>query len=351
MIERMIERLPALVMLLLAWLAAPAQAAEPPPAGKHPVLLMPMAAEGLLPADRATLEQHLRAAFEHPEIELLTVADHDPCSEDEQQEGEEACLRALARELGAAHLIRAQVLADGRDYMAKFEVFNLDRETPPSTIDASCQICGLAEFEDRLAARAVAARDLVLATPRVGRVQLVGTPTDARVRVDGELRGRLPFSAELPAGKHELVIVADGHFREVLPIETVAGVEQRIEVRLAPKPIPQWQRSVGWTTLGIGVGSLATGTALIGVHGQPAALRCKSGEPGVVDADGDCRWLRSTLGAGVGLTVVGIAAAATGVSLLAIDATRRRAHARAAASNIEVRALVGFNRVGLRIRF
>lgn len=339
----MSARLRALLFALaLALTAGQARAAEPP--AKHTVLLVPLQAEGLLPADRDALEQRLRPAFEHPDIELLSPTKLEPCSD-------ETCLRALGREHQASHVVRATVVADGRDYVAELEVIDLDRELPASTIDASCQICGLAEFDDRLAARAVAARDLILAAPRVGRVQIVGRPEHARVRIDGQLRGRLPFSGELPAGDHELIVIADGHFREVVPIETLAGVEQRLEVELAPKPIPQWQRTVGWATLGTGVGSLVTGMALIGVHGQPATLRCDSSDPNVVDGEGDCRWLRRTLGAGVGLTAIGIAAVTTGTTLLAIDATRRRAHARSEGNEVEVRALLGLNRVGLWIRF
>ena len=331
------------IALALALVSGRARAAEPP--AKHTVLLVPLEAEGLLPADRDALEERLRPAFEHPDIELLSPSKLDPCAD-------ETCLRALGREHEASHVVRAKVVADGRDYVAELEVIDLDRELPASTIDASCQICGLAEFDDRLAARAVAARDLILAMPRVGRVEIVGRPEHARVRVDGELRGRLPFSGELPVGRHELIVIADGHFRQVVPIETMAGVEQRLEVELAPKPIPQWQRTVGWTTLGTGIGSLVTGFALIGVHGQPATLRCESThDPSVVDGDGDCRWLRRTLGAGVGLTAIGIAAATTGATLLAIDMTRRRAHARAEDSDVEVRALLGLNRVGLWVRF
>lgn len=334
----------AIACLVLALVATPAEAASPKDS-KHKVLLLPIEAEGLLPADREALDERLRPAFDHPDIELIEPAKIEPCSDD-------ACMRELGREHGASHVVRAVVTADGRDYVATLSVLNLDREVPSSTIDASCQICGIAEFDDRLASRAVAARDLIVVTPRVGRLEIVGGPSDARVRVDGELRGRLPFSGELPVGPHELVVTADGHFRQVVPIETLAGVEQRLEIELAPKPIPHWQRTVGWTTLGIGIGSLTTGTVLLGVHGQPATLRCNAADdPGVVDSDGDCRWLRSTLGPGVGLTVVGIAAATTGVTFLAIDATRRRAHARKTTSNVEIRPMLGLTRVGLWIRF
>jgi hypothetical protein len=334
------------VGLALALVCGTARAAQPSPKAKHAVLLLPLEAEGLLPADREALDQRLRPAFEHPDIELLAPDELATCAD-------EACLRELGREHGASHVVRTHVLADGRDYVAQLEVLTVDGELPLSTIDASCEICGLAEFDDRLAARAVAGRELIHVEPQVGRLELVGQPHDARVRIDGTWRGQLPFSGELGVGPHELIVASGGHFRQVIPIETVGGVGQRLKVALEPKPIRQWHRSVGWTSLGIGIGSLATGTILLGVHGQPAALRCRTDDPTIVDDEGDCGWLRQTLGPGVGLTIAGIAAATTGVTLLVIDTTRRRAHARTSTStsDIKVGALLGLNRVGLWIRF
>jgi hypothetical protein len=341
--------------LALTLAAGQARAAEPPAASStesaatREVLLLPVEAEGLPPADRQALDDRLRPIFEHPDIELIEPQKNR--REPLESCPDEACLRKLAREHGASHVVRATVVADGRDFVATLEVLTLDRDEPASTIDASCQICGLAEFDELLEARAVAARDQILATPQFGRLEIVGQPLGARVHVDGKWRGQLPFSESLSIGHHELIVVADGHFRKVVPIETLAGVEQRLTVELAPKPIPRWSRTVGWTSLGIGLGALTTGAAFIAVHGQPAALRCKSGELGLVDDEGDCRWLRQTLGAGVGLTVAGIAAATAGITLLSIDGSRRRARARAAAGDVEIRALVGINRIGLRIRF
>jgi hypothetical protein len=330
----------ATIGLALALAAPQARAAEPPAAPSNTtrtVLLLPVEAEGLLPADREALDDRLRPVFEHPDIELLEPEQLEPCTD-------EQCLRKLAREHGASHVVRAEVVADGRDYIATIEVLTLARDEPASTIDASCQICGVAEFDERLAARAVAARDLILAVPQFGRLEVVGQPSGARVRVDGKWRGQLPFSENLGVGQHELSIIADGHYRKVVPIETLAGVEQRLTIELAPKPTPKWARSVGWATLGIGLGSLATGAVFIALDGQPAAIRCKSSDPELVDGDGDCRWLRRTLGVGVGLTVVGIASATAGITLLTIDGSRRRARA-------SIHAQLGFNRVGLRIHF
>lgn len=331
--------------LLLALVTEQARAAGPPreQTGKHVVLLLPIEAEGLLAADREALEQRLRPAFEHPDLDVITPSEVEPC-------GDGACLLELGREHGASHVIRTTIVADGRDYLAQIDVLVVADDEHVDTVDASCRICGLAEFDDRLAARAVAAREWILATPRVGRLEIVGRPADARVRIDGQLRGSLPYAGELSVGAHELVVIAGGHFRQSIPIDTLAGVSQRLEVQLAPKPMSPWHRSAGWATLGVGLGSLTTGAILIAVHGQPATLRCDSGEPTDIDGDGDCRWLRRTLGVGVGLTAIGAAAATVGVTLLTIDARRRRAHEHTT-DRAQIGALIGLDRVALRIRF
>src|SRR5690606_30032574 len=276
--------------------SAPAHAGPPSGSAERPtVLLLPIESEGLLAADLQALERRVRPAFEHAGIELITAKSDPPCAD-------EPCLRALGIEHRASHVVRTTIVAEGRDYRAQIDVLVVAEESHVDTIDASCEICGLAEFDDRLAARAVVARDWILARPRVGRLEVIGRPHEARVRIDGRWRGALPYSGELSEGRHELTVIAGGHFPQTVPIETLAGVSQRLEVRRAPKPVAPWHRSVGWATVGIGLGSLTTGAILIGVHGQPATLRCDSGEPSDVDVDGDCRWLRRTRELGIGLT-------------------------------------------------
>lgn len=349
-----LRRLGGLARIVLGLLAlgvsARVEAAEPPGdanAKAQTVLLLPLEAEGVLASDREALEDRLRSAFEDPAIAIVTPTELGACAE----ELTEPCLRELGRDHAASHIVRAEIVADGRDYVAQLIVLAVDGDGPASLIDAGCQICGFAEFDDRLAARAVAARDLILATPQVGRLELVGHPDDARVRIDKQWRGRLPYDGELSVGPHELIVSADGHYRKVIPIDTLAGVSQRLVVDLAPKPVHDWRRPTGWALLGSGIASVVTGSALIGVHGSPATLRCSSPDPSLVDADGDCRWLRRTLGAGVGLTAVGLAAAATGTTLLVIDARRRSAHERAENRNTQISARVGLDYVELQIRF
>lgn len=340
----------ALGLLLALGVQARARAGEAPGSTKseqHTVLLLPLAAEGILASDLEALEDRLRSAFEDPQIAIVSPDELGPCSE----ELDEPCLRELGREHGASHVVRVEVVADGRDYIAQLIVLAVEDDGPASLIDAGCEICGLAEFDDRLAARAVAARDSILAAPQLGRLEVVGHPDDARVRIDGQWRGRLPYDGELGVGPHELIVSADGHYRKIIPIETLAGVSQRLEVELVPKPVHGWRRPTGWALFGSGVASLVTGTALIGVHGSPATLRCSAPEPGLIDAEGDCRWLRRTLGAGAGLSAVGIAAAATGATLLIIDARRRSAHQRAEQRNTQLSARVGLDYVELQIRF
>jgi hypothetical protein len=324
----------------------------------HRVLLVPLAAEGLASADRERLTASLHAAFEHAEITALAPSKLDTCADD-------PCLRDLGRAHRASHVVQVEVVADGRDFVGELTVVAVAAEAPASIIDTGCQICGLAEFEDRLAARAVAARDLILAPPRFGRIELVGTPDRALVRIDGRprgrlqgrLQGRLPFSAELDVGSHELIVSADAHYPQVVPIATTAGVTQRLELELEPKPRLAWHRPTGWALLGSGAASLVTGVALIAVHGSPASLRCQTGgrasDPEFVDQDGNCRWLRQTRGAGLGLTIVGLAATGAGVGLLIVDAKRSRTRRTERERRIgpELRIGAGLRQIDVQLRF
>lgn len=325
---------------LLALASGRARAQSPTVASEaRIVVLLPIEAEGLLEADRVALERRIRPAFEHPQIRLITPSDPVACTDED-------CLLEIGHEHGAHHVVRTVILAEGRDYVARIDVLFVAEGELVDTIDASCQICGLAEFDDRLAARAMIAREWILATPVVGRLLVVGGPQEARVRIDGRWRGNLPYSGDLGVGSHRLIVAAGGYFRRELPIETLAGVEQRLDVRLIPKPVQSWQRSVGWASLGVGLGSLTLGAILIGVDGQP--IRC----PGQAsEVDGDCVGIRQTSGAGIAMAVVGGVSTAVGVSLLVVDHRRRYAHQRVAERAPEVRARLGLGRVALWIRF
>lgn len=337
------------LMLALTSIWGRAEAREPEPSTPaiHTVLLVPLAAEGLASADRERLTASLHTAFEHAEITVLAPTKLEACPD-------ESCLRGLGRAHGVSYVVSVEVVADGRDFAGGLTVVPVATAAPASIIDADCPICGLAEFEDRLAARAVVARDLILAPPRFGRLELIGGPEHALVRVDGRVRGRVrdrlhpPLTTELEVGPHKLVVSADAHYRQVVPIEATAGITQRIELELEPKPRLGWHRPTGWALLGSGAASLVTGVALIAAHGSPASLRCQTGgrasDPEFVDQDGDCRWLRQTRGPGIGLTAVGLAVAGAGVGLLIVDAGRSR-------TQPELRVGVGVRQLDVQLRF
>jgi hypothetical protein len=339
----------ALTLALTSIWGRRAEAREPEPAAPtlHTVLLVPLAAEGLASGDRERLTASLHTAFDHAEITVLAPTKLEACAD-------EPCLRGLGRTHGVSYVVLVEVVADGRDFAGGLTVVPVASAAPASIIDADCPICGLAEFEDRLAARAVVARDLILAQPRFGRLELIGAPEHAVVRMDGRVRGRLhqPLTTELEVGPHKLVVSADAHYRQVVPIEAKAGITQRIELELEPKPRLGWHRPTGWALLGSGAASLVTGVALIATHGSPASLRCQTGgrasDPEFVDQDGDCRWLRQTRGPGIGLTAVGLAVAGAGVGLLIVDAGRSRARSRA---QPELRVGVGVRQLDVQLRF
>ena len=325
---------------------APATAARP----GATVLLVPLASEGLAAADHRQLSDSLHAAFDHAELTVVAPDELDACAGQPGQP-DEPCLRALGRAHSATHVVQVHVVADGRDFAGELRVVAVDDPGPASLVDASCEICGLSEFDDRLAARAVAARDLILATPVLGRVEVLGVPEHARVRIDRRLRGRGPVEAELEAGPHQVAVSAPGHYRELVPIVTAAGVTQRVEVDLRPKPRLAWQRPTGWALLGSGTASTVTGIALIAADGSTASSRCRTTDPEVVDPDGDCRWLRATQGAGITFTTLGIVAAGVGTGLILVDASRARARKTGHALGPQLRLGLGLARVDLRLRF
>jgi hypothetical protein len=78
----------------------------------------------------------------------------------------------------------------------------------------------------------------------------------------------------------------------------------------------------------LGLGGIAGGATLLAFHHKPAGDRCDQTEN--LDSTGLCRYRYSTLGAGVGTLVGGLALAVTGVALIVMASKRgERSGARA----------------------
>jgi len=92
-----------------------------------------------------------------------------------------------------------------------------------------------------------------------------------------------------------------------------------------------------WTALGVGVGALGAGVALIAIDERPIKRDCNE------DAAGNCEFLHDTLPGGIALTVTGAALIGTGIAL-AIVRQRRQG-----GSNVSASAWLGGG-AGLTIR-
>ena len=88
--------------------------------------------------------------------------------------------------------------------------------------------------------------DIVLvptAIPTTGRVLVESVPARAELFIDdGVPHGRAPRSIELVPGGHELVARLPGHVDRLERLTVVAGVDQRLTLRLEPLPPPWYRR-------------------------------------------------------------------------------------------------------------
>ena len=146
-LERALRLAVTFAVVLAITLATTRRAhASPPPVAaspitSHTVLVLPLDGEGLHANDRASLDDHLRLAFEHPDLTVLgrelDAASHaSSASLASCPDG--SCLRALGREHRASYVVAATVVADGRDYIASILVIAVEGEGPANVIDASC---------------------------------------------------------------------------------------------------------------------------------------------------------------------------------------------------------------------
>ena len=207
---------------------------------------------------------------------------------------------------------------DDRDYALSWRLRD-PRLDEPSVLETSCELCSLAEVESQIAA------DLSSMCTRLsslegapGRLRVTSDPIGASVRVDGRRVGKTPWSGEVEAGEHEVVVSMRGHEDESRTLTLVSGVEESVDFTLmselpegpVQKPRPQWP---AWTGIGAGVALAIAGTALIALQGKDYRGDYE-GEN--IDINQSCRYVYDTRGLGIGLATVGAAAFGAGVGLM-----------------------------------
>jgi hypothetical protein len=91
-----------------------------------------------------------------------------------------------------------------------------------------------------------------------GRVRVIGNVRGARVSIDGELVGTIPFEGQVDAGPHELRVEADGMKAFVQTIDVQRGQLTPLRVRLRPAV----GRGGAWVAMSFAALSLGGGIAL-----------------------------------------------------------------------------------------
>jgi hypothetical protein len=225
----------------------------------------------------------------------------------------------------AGLVLHARVTVTGPDYELGLELTRVADGSVVAAEARTCDLCGAEELRELAADLAAAlgrtgAANVALAT----RLDVESVPSGARVVVDGELRGQTPLELELEPGVHEITVEHDGFVAKVHRLEFEEGVTKSLSVRLDEQARdhrgPLW-RGLGWAGVGVGVGAMGAGTALIVLHDRPITRDCEGVN---LDVDGDCKYVHKTLAGGVALVVGGALLLGTAVALLVVERRRGR---------------------------
>jgi hypothetical protein len=204
------------------------------------------------------------------------------------------------------------------------------------TESRDCEICSFDEVTEAAVelAQAVAVRGAELpdrsAEPAPvsfeGQISVGSDPPGAEVFVDGESYGFTPFDGEVGVGTREIEVRKEGYVTARQTVEVTSKESRAVTMALEPAETNGWwtpktSRIVTWSAIGAGSAAMLSGFVLLGIDENPYKRDCEGAN---VDADGGCKFRYNTLGAGVGLTVSGLALVAAGTTLLILDRKKER---------------------------
>ena len=285
--------------LALALLGAAAEPA-PAPGDSVRVGVLDVQVEGeVSERDRAMLEARFvdglgRAGFEIVRVEK-TCADAE-------------CVVAAAQEAAVGQIVRARIDKQGRDYELHAELLSGESGGAVVEESASCDICGVEDAADMaagLAGRLRQRRDSVVAPTRL---RIESTPPGAKVRLGERDVGQTPVDTTAEPGRYRLEVAKKGYFTERRDADIERGSLQTFSFAMSRQSrIPRW---LGWTSIALGVATVAGGGVLLGLHDRPIDRKCNA------DASGECRLLHDTQAGGAALTVLGAVLIGTGIGLV-----------------------------------
>lgn len=247
------------------------------------------------------------------------------------------CERSLIASNDAAFAITIDANQDETSLAVRLEVRDATGKVLGSASE-TCELCGLEEVVDMVVRKTTEVMEglHVLSAPVV-RIESV--PEGASVLVDGKLIGLAPLEIEVEPGTREIELRREGHVTQRRTVEAAAGEREVVRVELSYergklKPHHPWLIG-GSAALVAGAGFLGGAAGLFIVNGRPYERDCQP------DADGDCRSIYRTRGAGFLAATLGVGAIGAGVALIVVGIKNKR----------DEEARYAVTPGGLRVRF
>jgi hypothetical protein len=182
--------------------------------------------------------------------------------------------------------------------------------------DAVERVGSAGEIRDKLHAMANKLRRDV---SRPGRLEVTAHP-DAVVSIDGEAKGKTPWSGDLESGDH-VVGLEHGGDRVERDVNVAPGTTARVEVSLtAVAPTPSGERSpvltpLKWAALSVGAVALGVGIGLVVIDGH--------GTCSTMAGQRQCPEVYDTQTGGIVAVAGGGALIATSIVLFVLDRPKR----------------------------
>lgn len=239
----------------------------------------------------------------------------------------------LESEEEAAYSLAVSVDATQADQQLALTIIDTADGTAVVEVARTCELCGRDELLDAVSdLTALGMRKLTSYAEVSTTLAIDSVPPGAIARLDGVEIGTTPLDVEVIAGEHTIELTAADHEPLSQSIQIERGANEHVRVRLIPvqlvgpgpddttTSLRRGRVVAGATLVGVGVAALATGITLLVLHGRPITSACTGND---VDLDGDCHYLHDTrIGGAVGAGVGG-AAIITGSVILGLEFRRR----------------------------
>ena len=308
---------------------APASTAAPSTDGVKAAILPLLIQEGeITDADRTALTDKLVSGLQRGSFDVVLPDAVVAADASAAECAAKSCYTGIASSTNATHVVQARVGIVDRDYTLRVELIDGTSGAVVASSDDACEICGVAEVQDMIASAAATLNSKLEALASgPATLSLTANPVGAVVALDGEVIGVAPLTdTPVIPGDHVLRISNEGYITIEREVTFVEGVSETLDFSLEQVPSRLPSRRWGWVSLGVGIGALGGGVAMIYLHDQPHNLACDSAD-GTQDANGNCKYLWDTKWQGAAASIAGAALLTLGVAIL-VDSSKREKKAK-----------------------